>query len=65
MSSAVDPDSMTDQERLNEVADILAAGFLRARCRRGYVPETAPNPPEPTPAATHSGPKKAAGIHRN
>jgi len=65
MSSAVDPDSMTDQERLNEVADILAAGFLRARCRRGYVPEAPPDPPEPTHMATHSAPKKAAGILRN
>jgi len=65
MSSAVDPDSMTDQERLDEVADILAAGFLRARCRRGYVPEAPPDTPEPPIVAPHSGPKKAAGIHRN
>ena len=65
MSSEVDPDSMTDQERLNEVADILAAGFLRARCRRGYVPETLPDSPEPPPAVTHFGPEKAVGIHRN
>ena len=31
MTNAVNPDGMTDDERLDEVADILAAGFLRAR----------------------------------
>ena len=65
MTNSLDPDSMTDEERLGEVAGILAAGFLHARCRRGYIPDAPPAPPEPPPVATHSGPKKAAGIHRN
>jgi len=65
MINSLDPDRMTADERLDEVAAILAAGFLRARCRRGYVPETPPDPPEPIAVATHSGPEKAAGIPRN
>lgn len=65
MPDSDDPAEMTSQARFHEVAGILAAGFLRARCRRGHVPETPPDPPEPTPVATHSGPKKAAGILRN
>ena len=65
MSSAVDPDNMTDQERLNEVAGVLAAGFLRLKCRRGYIADAQPDASEPPPAATGSAPEKAAGIHRN
>ena len=65
MTNALNPDHMTVDERTAELARILAAGFLRARCRRGNVPETAPDPPEPNHMATHSGPKKAAGIHGN
>ena len=29
---------MTPRQRLEEIADILAGGFLRLRGRRGYVP---------------------------
>jgi len=65
MTNPLDPDRMADDERAAELARILAAGFLRARCRRGYVPETAPDSPEPNHMATHSGPKGAAGILRN
>lgn len=65
MPDADEPVEMTPQARFHEVARILAAGFLRARCRRGYVPETPSDPPGPTPVATHSGPEKAAGILRN
>jgi hypothetical protein len=31
MPNALDPERMTADERLDEVADILAAGFLRLR----------------------------------
>jgi hypothetical protein len=34
MTVGLDPESMTAQERLNEVAAILAAGLLRLRCRQ-------------------------------
>ena len=33
------PERMTPDERLHEVAAILAAGFLRLKSRRGYVPQ--------------------------
>jgi hypothetical protein len=65
MPDSDDPVEMTSQARFHEVAGILAAGFLHLRCRRGYVPETLPDPPEPTHMATHSAPEKAAGILRN
>jgi hypothetical protein len=32
MLNALDPERMAADERLDEVADILAAGFLRLRC---------------------------------
>jgi len=64
MTNSLNRDSMTADERLDEVAAILAAGFLRARCRRGYVPEMPPDSPDP-PVATHAGPERAAGIPRN
>jgi len=35
---ATDADEMTPQQRLDEIADILAGGFLRLRRRPGYVP---------------------------
>jgi len=38
MTPGLDPETMTAQERLDEVAAILAAGFLRLKCRRGYLP---------------------------
>jgi hypothetical protein len=34
MSNALDPERMTADERLDEVADILAVGFLRLRKRK-------------------------------
>ena len=65
MTNAVNPDSMTDEQRLDEVTDILAASFLRLKCRRGYIPDAPPDSPEPPPETPHSGPEKAAGILRN
>ena len=35
---ATDADEMTPQQRLDEIADILASGFLRLRRRTGHVP---------------------------
>ena len=35
---ATDADEMTPQQRLDEIADILAGGFLRLKRRPGYVP---------------------------
>ena len=35
---ATDADEMTPQQRLAEIADILAGGFLRLKRRPGYVP---------------------------
>lgn len=54
---ATDADKMTPQQRLEEIADILADGFLRLRRRPGHVPDgqhggsqaaenTFPNPQE-------------------
>jgi hypothetical protein len=34
MSNPLDPREMTDGERISELADILAAGLLRARTRQ-------------------------------
>jgi hypothetical protein len=34
MHNALDPDRMTTDERLREVAEILAAGLLRLRAKR-------------------------------
>jgi hypothetical protein len=36
---ATDADKMTPQQRLEEIADMLADGFLRLRRRPGHVPE--------------------------
>jgi len=36
---ATDANEMTPQQRLDEIADILAGGFLRLRRRPGYVPD--------------------------
>jgi hypothetical protein len=65
MAVALAPEFMTADERLDEVAAILAAGFLRVRCRRGYIPSPPRATPEPPPVALHSGPEGAAGIDRN
>jgi len=45
---ATDVYEMTPQQRLDEIADILAGGFLRLKRRPGYVP-----------AAEHGGPQPA------
>jgi len=37
---ATDADQMTPQQRLDEMADILADGFLRLRRQPGHVPGT-------------------------
>jgi hypothetical protein len=34
-----EPAKMTPQQRRQEIADILAGGFLRLRRRPGYVPD--------------------------
>ena len=39
MRSIKTPERMTPEERLHEVAASLAAGFLRLKSRRGYVPK--------------------------
>ena len=35
MTNGMDPDKMTEAERLDEVAQILAAGILRLRAKAG------------------------------
>ena len=45
MRSIKTPERMTPDERLREVAAILAAGFLRLRSRRGYVPQAESDAP--------------------
>jgi len=45
---ATDANEMSPQQRLDEIADILAGGFLRLKRRPGYVP-----------GAEHSGPQPA------
>jgi len=35
MSNGTEPNSMTNGERLDEVAQVLAAGILRLRCEAG------------------------------
>jgi hypothetical protein len=45
---------MTPQQRLEEIADILADGFLRLRRRPGHVPE-----------AQHGGPHVAANTFQD
>jgi len=51
MTPGLDPETMTAQERLDEVAAVLAAGFLRLKGRRGYVPEEPCEEAEPPPAS--------------
>lgn len=51
MSNELDPNLTTPGERHAEVAAILAAGFLRLKCRRGYVPEKPSEQAEPPPAS--------------
>lgn len=45
---ATDADKMTPQQRLDEIADILAGGFLRLKRRPGYVPTAEHGRPQPT-----------------
>jgi hypothetical protein len=44
---ATDAEQMTPRQRLDEIADILAEGFLRLRRRPGYVSDgqTSADPP--------------------
>ena len=42
MLTATDPMDMTPEDRRREIASILAAGFLRLRCR----PAQPPDPPD-------------------
>jgi hypothetical protein len=65
MPGSSDSIDMTPQVRLHELASILAAGFLRLKCRRGYIPDAPPDQPEPPTVAPHSVPEKAIGILRN
>jgi hypothetical protein len=54
MLTATDPKDMTPDQRRSEVAAILAAGFLRLKCRAAAPPDS-PNadmsPPDPPAAA--------------
>jgi hypothetical protein len=43
MSNPLDPNPMTPAERLNEVARLLALGFLRLRARRQREKSNNPN----------------------
>jgi hypothetical protein len=54
MFTATDPMDTTPEERRSEVAAILAAGFLRLKCR----PAAPPEPPEADMSS--SGPPAAA-----
>ena len=41
-----DPAAQTCDERLNEVASLLASGFLRLKRRTGCLPPAASTPPD-------------------
>ncbi len=51
-----DPADMPVDERLNEVASLLAAGFLRLKRRTGCLPPEASSSPDsaPDPATSES-----------
>ena len=51
---ATDAEMMTPRQRLEEIADILAGGFLRLRGRRGYVPEAEGGAGQPGENTFHS-----------
>jgi len=51
MSNELVPNLTIPEEPRAEVAAILATGFLRLKCRRGYVPEEPPDEAEPPPAS--------------
>jgi len=53
-----DPANMSIDDRLDEVATILAAGFLRLKRRTGYLPPDISEPPE-------SPTFESAGISKN
>jgi hypothetical protein len=44
---ATDADEMAPHQRLDEIADILADGFLRLRRRPGHVPGAEHGGPQP------------------
>jgi len=51
MPATREPDVTTAEDIVGELAAILATGFLRLKCRRGYVPEEPPEQAEPPPAS--------------
>ncbi len=55
MVSHRDPAAMTPQERFNEVAAILAKGYLRYRKRR-HLEDAASSPTPKTPPPEGTGP---------
>ena len=56
MRSIKTPERMTPEERLHEVAAILAAGFLRLNSRRGYVPQAESDAPDDREKSSHNFP---------
>ena len=56
MLTATDPQDMTPDQRRSEVAAILAAGFLRLKCRPAPPDPPGANmsPPGAPPAAPHA-----------
>jgi len=68
MLTATDPMDMTPEDRRREVAAVLAAGFLRLKCR----PAQPPDPPDSAkdaamspPDATSAAPDAATRPRRN
>ena len=60
MANALDPNRMTAAERLDEIAEILAAGLKRLRLREQ---ETDARQPEPTQASRqHLRPRRKRGA---
>jgi len=58
---ATDADKMTPQQRLDEIADILATAFLRLRFRPGHVSDAKHGASQP-PENTFSPPPELTGC---
>lgn len=58
---ATDAVQMTAEQRLDEIADILAAGFLRLRRRPGHIPDAQNRPVSPA-ENTFQSPAQLAGC---